>query len=371
MVNHTIADARMAAQVLHARLGTDYDKPIDVFRTVQREGIWLASQPLDAGLYGFYLRQGAATGIVLNKNHPEQLQRYTCAHELGHHVLGHASHLDDEDDVLKPTAASQANEAAAQAFAGVFLMPLQAVNRVTHRLGFTKNRRLDASDVYQISRELDVSFSAAAWQLAGLGRIHNQDADGWARQGAAAAKNSMRPGPPPEGDNRAALYILDSSAHEVPILCRPGDELRLRLPEDASTGHVWRIVTPTNPTPLTPRLSWDGEETAERETILDTREGPAALLEQGALRLARENYLPDGAADRHQAQTPIGRQGIREFVFVAQQPGRTAMDLRLSRPWEIDDVADFSTVVRVGPAHVLDGFARDQAQAHIARVAGG
>lgn len=174
-----------------------------------------------------------------------------------------------------------------------------------------------------------------------------------------------------EGDNRAALYILDPSAREVPILCRPGDELRLRLPEDASTGHVWRIVTPTTPTPLAPRLSWDGEETAERETILDTHEGPADPLEQGALRLARENYLPDGAADRHQAQTSLGRQGIREFVFVAHQPGRTAVDLRLSRPWEIGDVADFSTVVRVGPAHVLDGFARDQAQAHIARVAGG
>ena len=370
MVNHTIADARMAAQVLHARLGTDYDKPIDVFRTVQQEGIWLASQPLDAGLYGFYLRQGDATGIVLNKNHPEQLQRYTCAHELGHHVLGHASHLDDEDDVLKPTAASKANETAAQAFAGVFLMPLQAVNRVMHRLGFTKDRRLDASDVYQISRELDVSFSAAAWQLAGLRRIHSQDADRWARQGAAAAKNSMRPGPPPEGDNRAALYILDSRDREIPILCRPGDELRLRLPEDASTGHVWRIVASSN-TPVAARFSWDGGETVEREPTPDTHERSAELLERGALRLARQNYLTDGAAELQQAQTAVGRQGIREFVFVANQPGRTAMDLRLSRPWETNEVADFRTVVRVGPAHVLDGFAHDQAQAHIARVAGG
>ena len=371
MVNHAIADARMAAQVLHARLGTDFEKPIDVFGTVQREGIWLASQPLDAGLYGFYLRQGSATGIVLNKNHPEQLQRYTCAHELGHHVLGHASHLDDEDDVLKPTSASKTNEAAAQAFAGVFLMPLQAVNRATHRLGFTKSRRLDASDVYKISRELDVSFTAAAWQLAGLGKIHNRDAERWAKQGAAAVKNAMRPGPPLEGDNRASLYILDTRDREVPVLCRPGDELRLRLPEDASTGHVWRIVAPSIAAPLSPRLNWDGQEAAKREPTPDTGGRLAEPQEQGPLRLARENYVPDLEAERHQDQTPIGRQGIREFVFVANAPGRTAIDLRLSRPWEIQDIADFGTVVRVGPAHVLDGFARDQARAHIARVAGG
>ncbi len=370
MVNNTIADARMAAQVLHARLGTDYDQPVDVFRTVQQEGIWLASQPLDGGLYGFYLRQGEATGIVLNKNHPERLQRYTCAHELGHHVLGHTSHVDGEDDVLKPTAANQANEAAAQAFAGVFLMPLQAVNRVTRRLGFTKDRSLDAADVYQISRELDVSFSAAAWQLASLGRIRNHDAERWVREGAAAAKNAMRPGPPPEGNNRAALYILDSRSGDIPILCRLGDELRLRLQEDASTGHVWRIINPTTPNVRTPQLNWDGDETAEREPVPSASAKPAAPLKEEALRLAGDNYLPDGQPDRPLDQTQLGRPGIREFVFVAAQPGRTAMDLRLSRPWETDDVADFSTVVRVGPSHILDGLARGQAQAHLARVAG-
>ena len=67
MVNRTVSRARMAAQVLHAQLRTDFAHPVDIFGVVQQQGIWLASQPLDGGLYGFYLRQGDVTGIVLSK----------------------------------------------------------------------------------------------------------------------------------------------------------------------------------------------------------------------------------------------------------------------------------------------------------------
>ena len=62
----------------HARLKLPSDRPIDIFSIVQQLGIWLKTEPL-GNLYGFYLRHGQATGIVLNRRHPEDLQRYTCA----------------------------------------------------------------------------------------------------------------------------------------------------------------------------------------------------------------------------------------------------------------------------------------------------
>lgn len=377
MPSSAVAAASTAAQRLHARLGTDYDKPVDIFRIVQDEGIWLASRPLSGALYGFYLRQGAAAGIVVNSDHPEPLQRYTCAHELGHHVLGHQSHLDEPDDVRGP-AGNRANEVAAQAFAGALLMPLQAVNRVMRRLGMTKSRRLDAADIYAISRELDVSFTAAAWQLAALGRIPTQDAARWARQGAAAVKNAMRPGPPPEGDNRAALYIIDPSNRDVPILCRPGDELRLRLPENASTGHVWRITSPSMPQSGRPILSWDGRDGVDRALIPSGRGVSASGStdsSDGLLRLAQDNYLPapipSGQDQRGGTASSIGRSGIRELVFLVDRPGRAAVSGNLSRPWESRTIDNFTTPVRIGPTHVLDGFAHEQARAHAARVAEG
>jgi len=373
MLSRAVAGANTAAQRLHARLHTDYAKPIDVFAIVQEEGVWLASKSLGAGLYGFYLREGNAAGIVLNSEHPENLQRYTCAHELGHHILGHTSHLDQSEDIDGPTAGNRLDEVAAQAFAGAFLMPLQAVNRVRRRLAMAKNRRLDATDVYAISRELDVSFSAAAWQLAALGQIPVQDADRFAKSGPKAAKHTMRPGPSPAGDNRAALFILDPRSREVPILCRPGDELRLRLPENASTGHVWKILSPFVPETSGPRLRWDGRDIVKAAAVEGTsdREGVGNV----SLRLAQDNYLPGDEADSQPGDMGsaqgLGQPGTRELVFLAEQPGRLELTVRLSRPWLSGETDTFSTPVRIGPAHTLVGFAESQARAHVARVAGG
>lgn len=359
--DRAISSASMAAQRLHARLGTDWDRPVDVFRIVQEQGIWLASRPLGAGLYGFYLREGDAAGIVLNADHPETLQRYTCAHELGHHVLGHRSHLDDQEDVVGPTTGHHRDEIAAQVFAGSLLMPLQAVNRVLRRLDLGKGSRLQATDVYRVSRALDVSFSAAAWQLVSLGRLDAGQAQVFVQNGSAAAKRALRPGAHPDGDNRAGLFILDERSHNIPLLCRPGDELRLRLPENASTGHVWRVAAPAQSASVGTRLDWDGEQ----------RVAPAfeaakpALDGRPVLRLAQDNYR-DVAPGR---PSTTGQPGTREFVFVATGPGRSRLHTELSRPWEDVALDSFSTTVRIGPEHSLSGFAQGQLVAHAARVA--
>jgi len=373
MPSKAVTDANTAAQRLHARLHTDYTKPIDVFSVVQQEGIWLVSRPLSAGLYGFYLREGDAAGIVLNADHPEYLQRYTCAHELGHHVLGHRSHLDQPDDVVGPTAGHPVDEVATQAFAGAFLMPLQAINRVLRRLGMPKSRRLDAPDVYAISRELDVSFSASAWQLAALGRIPFQDADRFAKQGAKAAKDAMRPGPPPEGDNRAALFIVEPDARDVPILCRPGDELRLRLPENAATGHIWRIHSPEIPRPAKPQLRWDGRKDATKDAASTPANVTQDISGESLLRLAENRYHPSSLNSDQPGENAsvVGQPGTRELVFLVDGPGRAEFNASLSRPWEADRIDTFSITVRIGPAHALNGFAVRQVREHAARVAEG
>lgn len=351
----------MAAQRLHARLGTDWDRPVDVFRIVQEQGIWLASRALGTALYGFYLREGDAVGIVLNADHPETLQRYTCAHELGHHILGHRSRLDDQADVVGPTTGHNRDEIAAQVFAGSLLMPLQAVNRVLRRLGLGKGSRLQATEVYRISRALDVSFSAASWQLVSLGRLDASQAQTFVQNGSAAAKRALRPGPNPDGNNRAGLFILDHRSHDTPLLCRPGDELRLRLPENASTGHVWRVTAPVQSPAIGPRLDWDGEQ-----QVLPIVEAAGPALDgQPVLRLAQDNYL-DAAPGR---PVTTGQPGTRELVFLATSPGRTQLHTELSRPWEDTVLDSFSTTVRIGPEHSLSGFAQAQLVAHAARVA--
>ena len=78
--------------------------------------------------------------FVVHSGHPRPLQRFTAAHEYGHHVLGHSHSLDTQAEIEgQPTdAADPLAEIAAQAFAGALLMPLHLVNQVAanhqHRL---------------------------------------------------------------------------------------------------------------------------------------------------------------------------------------------------------------------------------------------
>jgi IrrE N-terminal-like domain len=67
---------------------------VDVFSVIEAEGIRLMFQPL-RDLFGFYRRLSGVAGIVIDANHPPSLQRYTAAHEYGHHVLGHGFSLDE------------------------------------------------------------------------------------------------------------------------------------------------------------------------------------------------------------------------------------------------------------------------------------
>nr|WP_240949367.1 protease inhibitor I42 family protein [Cellulosimicrobium aquatile] len=317
------------------------------------------------GLYGFFLKEGDAVGIVLNDAHPEYLQRYTCAHELGHHVLGHTSHLDHEEQIEKRAVDGRWDELAAQTFAGAFLMPLQSLNRVHRRLGISRERAPSAGEVYLISRELDVSFAAAAWQLVSLNRLDAGAARDYIRRGAAAAKNALRPGPSPTGDNRAGLAVLGLQQNGLPVLCRTGDELRVRLPENASTGYVWRFLD-AHPADR-PGTAWDGEEgltAAAADPAASSTRAPAS-----SVRLLHERYAPqDGVGAT--AGTVIGHGGLRELVFIAEAPGSHEIRAQLGRPWEPGAVDEFRTRVRVAPRHSVSGFAEAQRRSYIARLIG-
>jgi len=354
-----IGDARLAAQTLHAQLQTDFSQPIDIFSIVQQLEIWLTTRPL-GGLYGFYLKQDDAVGIVLNEGHPEYLQRYTCAHELGHHTLDHASHLDEHDQIERGAPNGAWEELAAQAFAGAFLVPLQALNQVQRRLDIPRDRAVSAAEAYLISRELDVSFSAAVWQLVTHDRLDPYAARQYVNQGAAAAKSTLRPGPPPTGDNRAGLAILGPTQNGLSLQCRTGDELRIRLPENASTGHIWQLLGHRASSPRGP--AWDG---GNRLTNVPDGD-PSMPGEPGtSVRLLDDRHLEPTGSDAE-----VGSPGIRELVFLAQESGAQDVQLRFGRPWEPEPEGHYASHVRVDPLHSVIGFAEIQRSKHMARSLG-
>jgi Zn-dependent peptidase ImmA (M78 family) len=130
------------------------DRQVDIFQIIERAGVWLMFQPTRR-LFGAYQRRGEAAGIILNSNHPSTLQRYTAAHEYGHHVLGHQESLDDQEHIEVFTPGLNDLEVAAQAFAADFLIPLQVVNHALRIMDLPiRQPNLSAVDAYKLSLHL-------------------------------------------------------------------------------------------------------------------------------------------------------------------------------------------------------------------------
>lgn len=229
-----------AAARLHGELRLNPSIPVDVFDVVQRQRIWLKPGPLGQGQYGFYLRQGDTAGIFLNSNHPETTQRFTCAHELGHHMLGHASHVDGEA-AFSPDA--QADELAAQTFASNFLMPYAALQRAMRSVGVDQAAgAIESGAVYAASLKLDVSYRALVWHLRASKWISYDRARALTRAGALpAAKRSLAPADisvpsAPRVDVRSVMLPRDDI-----VTCRVGDDVLVHLQENPATGHRWEL----------------------------------------------------------------------------------------------------------------------------------
>ncbi|OZE05142.1 hypothetical protein CH249_09960 [Rhodococcus sp. 05-2255-3B1] len=339
--------AAMEATRLHREMGTKFDNPVDVLQMTRDLNLVLMMQPLD-NLLGFYVRRSEAAGIVISSRIPESLQRFTLAHELGHHILGHdgsvdASHeLDrfDEDSIL---------EVEAQAFAASLLMPLPLTNRALRDLPATRSHsKIQDSDAYLFSRQLGVSFSAGVWALHRKNLISSREAGQMIKRGALAAKSALIGGAP-VSDARADIWTLTEENNDLTVLCRVGDEIQVRLNEDTSTGRVWIIQKPKatdfESSSTQPELSWDGHDSVSTtqssvaETVPYVKESLRIAKDEHLLTQRREgDVAPVGThLDLRDAAFFPGDGGVREIVFIPQEVGSSRVEINLKRPWVTDD----------------------------------
>ncbi len=341
-----LAEARrtgsLAAQRARVRLGLREERRVEIFDVIEADGTWLMFQPLDR-LYGFYRRVGEVTGIAINAQHPPSLQRYTAAHELGHHVLGHGFSLDevhnvdgargieesaDFDNALAARSSldvgDPTEEAAAQAFAATFLMPIQVFNRVLLDLHFDRDRpALGAEDVYRLSLEFGTSYEATVTQLAVLDKITWSHARGL-RLPPIRIKTALA-GQRPE-NSRADVWLIEETVGERRLQLRVADEVVVRLGEIPSSGYGWELDT--------------------------DRLGPLKLLDKRFVAGDDDDPALYGAAAR------------REIHLRATAPGDTMLRLALTRPWADDPplqtVAVNLTVVESPTGDSPQGLVRSQ-----------
>jgi Zn-dependent peptidase ImmA (M78 family)/predicted secreted protein len=231
----------MRAQRALTHFEINYEAPVDVYTAIEREQVWLMFQPLDR-LYGAYRRQNSP-GIVVHAGHPGRLQRFTAAHELGHHLLGHELSVDSREEVERASLGSlPPQEIEAQAFAATFLMPVQLINRALGHLGLPRRPdEIDPQHAYRISLELGSSYTATVTQLRALERITANNARNLLRVQPIDIKTQLALGERP-ANSRADVWPVGVEDNGRDLWIGLDDEVHALLPEIPTTGYRWRPV---------------------------------------------------------------------------------------------------------------------------------
>lgn len=111
------------------RLSVSRSDPVNVFDACQELGIQVRFVDCKS-LEGMYCRAPRLSIFLPSSRHrPRGRQGFSCAHELGHHELGHGTRADKYVAGTSAQSARAPEEIAADIFAAHFLMPRQAVVR--------------------------------------------------------------------------------------------------------------------------------------------------------------------------------------------------------------------------------------------------
>jgi Zn-dependent peptidase ImmA (M78 family) len=159
--NRGIGRARKARLALDVPL----EAPLaDVVEAVERDGVCVVIVDLRDGIAGAYLRRTNHPILFVNARHNVARQRFTVAHEFGHHRLDHTSVIDGVAALTDTGHDPQ--EVEANAFAAEFLIPRDAIERLYPR---NVSRRLSLDDVVELAAFFGVSAQMARYRLASHG----------------------------------------------------------------------------------------------------------------------------------------------------------------------------------------------------------
>lgn len=168
--------ALVAALKTRQKLEIPIHEAVCVYDAAERLGVEVRFDAIPS-MEGMYVKQtlvGAAPHILVSALRPAGRQAMTAAHELGHHVFGHGTRIDQYvkgqgtvgqavgPQLVETVGSADAfdpEEFLADAFGSFFLMPKSAVER-----GFASRNVIPLSatdsDVYRVAGWLGVGYTA-------------------------------------------------------------------------------------------------------------------------------------------------------------------------------------------------------------------
>ena len=119
---------------------------------------------LPSGVAGAYLKKRSRSFIFINAADFPTRQRFTLAHELGHHRIGHAAHVESPDDIARETPVPR--ERQANHFAGELLVPRTALQQRLDEIG---NAPLSLPYIVRLAVDFGISPPAMLYRIGAAG----------------------------------------------------------------------------------------------------------------------------------------------------------------------------------------------------------
>ena len=238
-----------AALNLHGDLGTRAGLEVsggrvDVFGDVARCGATLYFGKLD-GLLGAYV-PGEEPGVLITTERPLSVQRFTAAHELGHHVMGHEPSLDDEGILRRPPFSERVRgvprqEREADAFASAYLVPAWLVALHKNLQGWTRPEMADPCIAYQASLRFGSSYQATVHALERHKAITEDDRARLLDVEPKRIKQDLLPAGSRPPSWRGDVWLLTERDEGRVIEGSREDLFVLRLRENSGAGYLWNF----------------------------------------------------------------------------------------------------------------------------------
>lgn len=165
MTDHYLNLVRTAAKrALSVRISQKIgiDSPCDVYELIAGFGLDLQFVDIPS-LEGMYLNEPESKRICVSALRPVGRQKYTAAHELGHHVYDHGTQIDQVGAPDK-CAKTPDEEILADAFARFLLMPARAV-LASFRVRGVDPTNPKPQDVFRSAEWLGVGYQTLLYHM--------------------------------------------------------------------------------------------------------------------------------------------------------------------------------------------------------------
>ncbi|MGY3149538.1 Zn-dependent peptidase ImmA (M78 family) [Bradyrhizobium sp. USDA 3397] len=240
-------EAMQAAAATRAKAKFDQAGPICIYGLCETLGVVVRFNNIN--MEGMYQR-GLPPRIHLSARRPLPRRAYNCAHELGHHVFGHGSSIDELREDAKAQPWDDPKEFLADTFAGFALMPIIGLRRAFAVRRWTPETATP-SQIFTIACEFGVGYATLLTHLsAGVNMLSRGRAAALQRVTPKDLRTNilgtLTPEPLIVADRHRTAPTLDAEVKTL-LLLPSGAEIAgdgLAFDRDLAAGRLFRAVKP-------------------------------------------------------------------------------------------------------------------------------